>query len=108
MKTFLTIALSLLLAGCASAMPPTHKPLQVVVTVPSGTPATANVNIYQAQQSDTNWPSYTTVKIIGTQAAMPIVGTPAELYTATVTNNGNESDYSIIVTNLVAPAATIK
>ena len=108
MKTFAAIILSLLLAGCASAMPPAHKALALVVTVPPGVPTSAAVNVYYAQQADTNWTGPVTVKLAGNQATLPMPIPAAELYTATVTNSGSESDYGPVLTNLPAPGVMVK
>ena len=104
----LALIFSLLLAGCAAnAMPPAHRPMGVVVTVPPGTPPDAVVNIYSAQMADTNWSGPVSLKVVGNSVTNLIAGTPAELYTSTIIVNGNQSDYGSIATNVPAPATSI-
>jgi hypothetical protein len=110
MKTAATILLLLELVGCASAMPPTVKPLDTgLVTFPDDARVPA-VNIYKANDPDTAWTLHTTISgSPGGTVTFP-VDTAFKYYIAESTNStiGIASQFSNVATNNSLKPVTLK
>jgi hypothetical protein len=110
MKSLVTILIALALAGCASAMPPTVKPLsEGLVTFPDDARVTA-VNIYKANDPDTAWTLHTTLTgNPGGTVTFP-VDNVFRYYIAESTNStiGIASQFSNVATNDSLKPVTLK
>jgi hypothetical protein len=110
MKFIVTISFSLAIAGCASAMPPTVKPLATgTVTFPDDARVPA-VNIYKANDPDTAWTLHTTLTgNPGGTVTFP-VDTAFKYYIAESTNYtlGVASPFSNVATNDNLKPVTLK
>jgi hypothetical protein len=110
MKAVATILLSITLVGCASAMPPTVKPLsEGMVTFPDDARVIA-VNIYKANDPDTAWTLHTTISgSPGGTSTFP-VDNAFRYYVAESTNatGGLASPFSNVATNGSLKPVTLK